>query len=318
MLKSKFIAAGVFLLLIGLAGELLGRYFGLTSFPLYEASDAYEYIHAPNQKVRIYGNWYITNEHSMRSKPLSEADSTIILLIGDSLINGGNATDHDSLASTMLEISLSDYFNSNVRVLNIAEGSWGPDNAAAYIKERGVFNADMIMLVFSSADAFDNMQHEPIVGVHGQYPDKQAFIAWEKIIEKGWGRILEYSGVKHDKKKNTDLTIKAAEVFNPGFEKFKQLSDSSSIPLHFYLHVGQDELEKGMLQDSGKLIVDFCRKNGIPYTIELDRNINKTHYIDKIHYNNRGQKFLAENLFPIIRDKIMNKHGLIAAKENPR
>ncbi|WP_224999708.1 hypothetical protein [Cesiribacter sp. SM1] len=318
MLKRSILIGSILLLMFLLAGELIGRYYGLTSFPLYQASDAYEYIHVPNQKVKIYGKLYQTNEYSMRSKPLSESDSTVILLIGDSLVNGGNATDQDSLASTILENQLSHFFNRSIRVLNIAEGSWGPDNAAAYIQEHGVFNADLILLVFSSADAFDNMKHEPVVGVHGQYPDKQASLAWEMIVKKGWGRVKDYLSIKADKSDtNTALKIEVADEFNPGFQKFKELSDTTAIPLHFYLHVGQDELQNGRLDDDGSLIIDFCQENGIPYTIELGKKIDKSHYMDKIHYNDKGQKFLADNLFPIIKDKILERSILASTKEVP-
>ncbi len=318
MLKRNLIVGGSLFLFILITGELLGRYYGLTAYPLYQASEAYEYIHAPNQHVRIYGNLYQTNEFSMRSKPLSEDDSTIVLLIGDSLVNGGNATDHDSLASTILENSLSNYFRSNVRVLNIAEGSWGPDNAAAYIREKGVFNADLILLVFSSGDAFDNMQHTPVVGIHGQYPDKYAPLAWELILSKGWGRIKYYLGIKTtNSNPNEPVHEIVEEVFNPGFQAFKNLSDSTAIPLHFYLHAGVKELERGALEDSGKLIIDFCQQYNIPYTIELDKNIDRSHYMDKVHYNNKGQKFLAANLFPVIRQELEKQSVFATAHHRP-
>lgn len=319
MLKKTIIAGGALLLLFLflVTGELAGRYYGLTSFPLYQASEAYEYIHIPNQKVRIYGKWYETNEFSMRSKPLLPTDTTVVLLIGDSIINGGNATDHDSLASSILEERLSRYFSGRVRVLNIAESSWGPDNAAAYIKEHGIFNADLILLVFSSADAFDNMEHKPIVGIHSQYPDKQAYLAWEKIIEKGTGRIKYFFGIKsNNQTESREGKAFTEEIFSTGFQDFKTLSDTTSVPLHFYLHAGVKEIIAKKREDSGDLIIDFCQKNNIPYTIELDKSVDQSHYMDKIHFNDKGQKFLADNLFPLIVTELSREPGLALRQGN--
>lgn len=58
------------------------------------------------------------------TRPLQESDPIIVLLIGDSILNGGNTTEQDNLESTILESMLSTYFDRSVRVLNMAVGSW--------------------------------------------------------------------------------------------------------------------------------------------------------------------------------------------------
>src|SRR5690606_4773773 len=119
------------LLLVVTGTELVLRYaFGFCNAPLYVAHPQYEYMYAPKQEVIRFGNRIVTNSLSMRSKELSPADSIVVLLIGDSVVNGGSLTDQDSLASTLLENSLSTALQQSVRVLNISAGSWGPDNGA--------------------------------------------------------------------------------------------------------------------------------------------------------------------------------------------
>src|SRR5687768_4522765 len=98
----------VVLLVLLVATELVARFvLGLGELPVYVASKEYEYIYAPGQDVKRFGNHILTNEFSMRSAPLSKADKVRILKFGDSVINGGAQTDHDSLASTILEKQLS-------------------------------------------------------------------------------------------------------------------------------------------------------------------------------------------------------------------
>src|ERR1041384_4426338 len=100
-MKKKFKRSIVILLILLVGTELFARfYLGLGDPPLYIEDKEFEYIYAPDQDVMRFGNHVMTNEFSMRSKPLSPNDKIRILKIGDSIINGGAQTDQDSLAST--------------------------------------------------------------------------------------------------------------------------------------------------------------------------------------------------------------------------
>lgn len=125
------------ILLLFLAGltEIILRYkYGFCNAPLYISDPDFEYIYAPNQNAKRFGNVIQTNSLSMRSKEVSPSDSLVILLIGDSVVNGGNLTDQDSIATTILEKRFVKKYGKKIRVLNISAGSWGPDNIAAFLK----------------------------------------------------------------------------------------------------------------------------------------------------------------------------------------
>jgi hypothetical protein len=280
-----------------LVGEGIGRYFGLCDYPLYTESRNYEYIHAPNQKHKIYGNNFATNSWSMRSKPLDlQSDTTVILLIGDSVINGGNLTDQDSLASTLLEEWLSQCAKRTIRVLNISAGSWGPDNAAAYLKEQGTFDADAMVLVCSSHDAYDNMTFTEVVGKHPQFPKSQAYFAWEKLWERGWQHLQQYF------RKSTKLTEAPAHdpPFNTGFASLQFIASKNGIPLVLFLHPSLQELKTNKMAIMAAPIVQFCDTENISLTKGLEVGADQSHYRDQIHYTEKGQRFLAETLFPVL------------------
>jgi lysophospholipase L1-like esterase len=306
MVKLFWVAIGV-LCLVFLMGEAAGRYYGLHSAPLYVASKEYEYIHAPNQKRTIYGNSFQTNEFSMRSRTFSRADTITVLMIGDSVINGGNLTDQDSLASTILEKALSTYFKLNIRVLNISSTTWGPDNGAAYVAKHGLFNADLICLVVSSHDAYDNMTHVPIVGISPDHPSKQNLLAWTSMLRKGLHQITSRLQPEEDPIVFKPTPPIEAESFNTGFAYFSNLRDHSSLPLLVYLHSTQMEIAEGKLMYQGQQIVKFCERNHIPLIMELEKGITEGYYRDYIHFNQRGQKFLADCLYPVFRDKIADR-----------
>lgn len=280
--------------------EVVGQMAGLTSYPLYVESSEYEYIMAPNQQLSVFGNHISTNEFSMRSKPISDSDSLVVLLIGDSIINGGTLTDQDSLASSILEEQLSKKLRKRVRVLNISAGSWGPDNGFAYVKKFGTFNAKLICLVVNSHDAHDNMNFEKEVGVNTQYPDKQFTFATEKLIQKGIQFIkLRYFTETPSLKMSGDLGISKGIKFNAGFKEFKDLSVKEHIPLYIFLHHARSEMVTKVMEPDGKEVVEFAKKNQIPIFIELNNTKTDSSYFrDFIHYNEKGQKWLASVLYP--------------------
>lgn len=282
-------------LAVFVVGELIGRYYGLTSYPLFIANPGFEYISAPNQDVYIYGRHFRTNQYSQRSEPLHESDTLVYLLIGDSVVYGGNAVDQDSLASTILERQLRRKTGRPIRVLNISSKEWGPDNAAAYIHQYGAFSADKIILVVSSHDAYDTMTFTPVVGIREGFPAQNTRLAWTKLIEKGWliisARLREASG-------QVDTSgLAQSERFNSGFDSFRKLTDSLHIPLIMYLHKTTYEVQSGNLEVGGKEIRMYCRQYHIPF---IEGNENEKLYDDYIHFNESGQRFLGDKLYPIL------------------
>ncbi len=105
------------MLFLTIFGEIAMRLFGFCNSPLYYNNPYTGYNLVANQNVRRFGNKFSTNEFSMRSSSLSDGEYRI-LLIGDSVLNGGVQTDQEKLASTMLDKKYSDEFN-DVRVLNL-------------------------------------------------------------------------------------------------------------------------------------------------------------------------------------------------------
>ena len=302
-MKKRVIVTVSVLSIIIISVELIGRWCGLTSVPLYVASDQFEYISKPNQDVTIYRNRFATNEYSMRSDPIEKNDTTVVLLIGDSVLFGGSQVDQDSLASTILEKKLSRTLNRQIRVLNISAKSWGPDNAAAYVRRYGTFNADMIVLVFSSGDAHDGMTFKPVVGLTDTYPDKNVQWAWEKIMSFA-PEILRVLWLKRDPKAlNRELMIGNSPEFNSGFAYFDSLTKAKCIPFGIYLHKTTDEIGRGKQDKGGNEIIAFCKQRHIPL---IQANEQPSMYIDNIHLNMKGHRLLAQFLFPFLQSHLQS------------
>lgn len=281
--------------------ELILRFaFGFCDALLYRESDKYEYIAQPNQDRHRFGAHIYYNSYSQRN---GEPDSTKVrvLGLGDSVIFGGTWMNQDSLASTLFSEA------TGTQMLNISAGSWGPDNCAAYLKEKGTFGASAMILVCSSHDAFDVMTHVPVVGVVPTYPDRQYKLAWAELIDRYivprirmvfWKTKVKLDPdqqvVKNIEFKNT-VRQKSA-LFDKGFDQLLEIAREKNIPMAIYLHAEQDEVKAGSYNEMGQMIIKWAAAHGVRLVEGLKAGEKENMYHDKIHFNEAGQRFMATQL----------------------
>lgn len=277
--------------------ELVLRIFwGFCDAPLSVSSKNYEYIFAPSQRHVRFGNTVSYNSHSQRNSEINN-NMTPILCLGDSVLNGGVQTDDSELATSIVTST------TRYQCLNISAGSWGPDNCAAYLCEKGVFHSKMMILVVSSHDAFDNMDFVPVVGVSPTHPAKQYTLA---IVEL-WDRYLTSRVINYFfKKKITDPDEKVSQritkngkSFNSGFNQLLNIARENNMKFIIYLHPEKEELHHKKYNEQGNLIIKWAHDNKIFLFLGIDR-MEKNDYRDNIHINSRGQEKLAYALIEII------------------
>lgn len=162
-----------------LIGELVARYgIGLGTPPLSVAHEKIEYMFVPDQDVQRFGNRQLYNEYGMRSPPLDAwGDDRRVIVFGDSVLNGGNLTDHNKLATT-----IAGEVNGDATFANVSAGSWGPGNMLGYIETFGLFDADTVILVLSSHDKGDPPSFQPLDP--NTHPTERPLSA----IVEGWTR----------------------------------------------------------------------------------------------------------------------------------
>lgn len=286
----------------------LREHFGLCNAVLYQSSDNYEYIAQPNQDRYRFGAHIYYNSYSQRNE---EPDSTKvrILGLGDSVLFGGTWMDQDSLATTLFNKE------TGMQMLNISAGSWGPDNCAAYLKEKGAFDAKAMILVCSSHDAYDTMSFVPVVGIYPNYPDKQYRLAIIELLDRYLIPRIQYFYKKQKAKLDPDATVikaateqsvaKKSALFNPGFGQLKKIADSLDIPFGIYLHAEKGELEKGKYNDMGTEICKWAEDNNVLLIKGLESGEETYMYKDVIHYNEKGQRHLAD-ILKVLTEELLN------------
>lgn len=189
------IAAGItiaVLLCVLIACELYARFsLGLGDPPLWMADPEIEYLQKPSTRYLRGGKRVEYNAYSMRCRDFpqhkTDPNELRVLLVGDSIVNGGAKTDQADIASALIERALADRTDRPVLVANIGANSWGPPNWQAYLKRFGLFDADVVVLVVNSYDYADAPTFKPL---GKKRPEHKPLLAIQEIAEKYLPRLM--------------------------------------------------------------------------------------------------------------------------------
>lgn len=185
--------------LIGLtvAAEIGARtVLGLGDPPLYALDPQIEYLLVPSRTYRRLGNTYKVNAYSMRADEFpprkSSPDELRVLVIGDSIVNGGVRVDQGLIATEVLKRSLSSRLRRPVVVGNASAGSWGPPNELAWLERFGTLEADVVLVVLNSPD-YEDVPGQDYIG--SAWPRRTPVLALEELVGVyGWRALCKVTG----------------------------------------------------------------------------------------------------------------------------
>jgi lysophospholipase L1-like esterase len=304
----------VALLALTAAGELFARFaLGLGDPPLSMSHPTIEYMFRPDRTYQRFGHTVKYNAYSMRSEDFpptkASADELRVLMLGDSVINGGNLTDQRELASERLKRRLRQQLDRPVVVGNISAGSWGPGNLDAYIEQFGTFDADVAVLVLSSHDWTDRRSFKPRVGVNPSFPSESPTLALTEGFFRYLPRYLpEFSSDDSDagddggdRGASSQLQSQVpAETTEAAIVSLIGRFQRRGIPVLLAQHASRAELT-GDWQRGHDRIRAVAREQGatvVPlapaYRAAIERG--ERLYRDGLHPNPAGQRVMAERL----------------------
>ncbi len=305
-----------------LCGEIFARYYlGLGSPPLFIPHQKIEYMYKPNQNVYRFGNHFIINQYGMRTPPFSikkKNNEYRIMVFGDSILNGGNLTDHADLATNILMKKLNRLDSTNIIIGNISAGSWGPGNWLAYAMEYGFFEAEVIVLVISSHDYVDTPTFHALDENH---PTEQPVSALLEGLIRYLPRYITLAGTDNINTTPLDQFVASANELDEkkalsDLKKFLTLAKNNSNRVIVLQHWEKAEIKQGFANAGNKKIRAICKQAGIlPVSLEpyfrqsIEKNI--TPYRDYIHPNLTGQKLIAEAILENISNNSLLKKSNI-------
>jgi lysophospholipase L1-like esterase len=189
-------AGGIALFLLLLVVELWLRLaFGLGNPALLQADPHIGYRYQPNQDLVRFGKRIAYNQYSQRSDPVTldkPPGRLRILMVGDSVLNGGNPIDQSQTITELLEQQLT-AAGQAAEVLNASAGSWGPGNEWAYLQQFGLFNSDAVILQVGANDLAQPTSVSSRVGHDPNFPDRKPLLALQDaLVRYGWPLVQRY------------------------------------------------------------------------------------------------------------------------------
>lgn len=300
-MKKVIYSTAVVGLLLG-GGELFARFvLGLGDPPISISDSEVDYLFAPNQNCNRFGNAIIYNNYSMRTGfDITNDERKRIFVVGDSVVNGGALTDHNRLATTLLQNELGDDY----AVCNVSAGSWGIGNYVAYFNK----NCELLDggggVLFLEINSHDLWEDDPKMTAGANVGNdvflidrKPACALWEGLNRYLLPRIRRYFKVAKINNK-VDVVHWEEDAYNKSAQyNLRMLDKIFSMPFEkkfLVIHRTRQETESGAVSVGEKAFRDSAQSYDVPILLlELDP---ASDYRDVIHLNDNGQHKLYKLL----------------------
>ena len=269
----------------------LGWWFGLGR-PVRLLADAeMEYRLAPDQATTRRGSRIEINGLGMRSSnfPAERGAATglRVLVLGDSVLFGGAATDQAELATEILADRLSSRLGSAVEVGNASAGSWGPANWRGFLRRHGSLDADLVVVVASSHDAADT----PTRDWTPPPPLNPALPALHEL----WRRLNPPQAPASAPARDAPAPGSAL----PDLDLLLEEVERAGTPVRVLPFFTRSEASRGASSESSAQIRQRALRTGTPPDLAepvARGDWTADAYRDELHPNSVGQRILADRL----------------------
>ncbi|MGK7889384.1 MAG: SGNH/GDSL hydrolase family protein [Leptolyngbyaceae cyanobacterium] len=326
MLKLVALGCGLLFLCGALLEGFLRVGLGLGTPLLYLADDQMGYLLAPNQAVWRRGNHIVINRYSMRGEDIDpeRSPSTLrILLLGDSIANGGWWTPQEQTISALSQEKWRDWGQTQglptVEVLNASANSWGPRNELAYLEKFGTFEAQLLILLINTDDLFATAPTPKKVGLDPNYPQRSPGLALIELYHRYIrARLVRptLATLNQEQGDRVGLNLEAIEHI----EAIASHADSQFILAHTPLlrelgtpgprnyEIAARQRLTDLAQVQGWTYIDFLEPfNGVE---EFNGAEDGTQlYWDHIHLNTVGNQFVVEAIAKHAMIRLKSKFG---------
>lgn len=283
------LAFGLFLY-VAIGAEIFCRYYlGLGTPPLSIAHPTIEYLFAPDQELSRFGNRIVYNHWSMRNEQFSETNDTgqaRIMVIGDSVVNGGSLSDHSNLATTILT-------DDKTLYMNVSAGSWGPANELAYLQTFGFFDAKALIVVLSGHDASDLPTFAPLDP--NILPQARPWLALGEAIERYLPRHLP----RHTAK--ASVTLPTRNIDLSPLRTMIELAKAKGLPVCIILHHTKADRLSGTIDQGLDAIQSVAKAHGAKIIDDKSFLDPETSYRDDIHVSDKGQRDISLALLDCLK-----------------
>ena len=261
--NGSYLAA--LLLVTGLLLEVLSRIIiGLGDPPIVILDSKIEYMIRPSSSYVRWGNVIEYNAFGMRSPEINSEkspDTYRVMLLGDSVLNGGPAIGQNETIPYVLRRIAPSICGQSTEFLSVSCGGWGARNMLEYLRKFGTFGADQIILLLNSTDAVDVASYLSDYGP--DFPLKKPLSAAVEGFERYLPRFLPFDvWWMRDRRLRTILPkAKLLEQAREDLTELLNFIKSRNIPLNVAIHFGQTEHPDAHLENIEFLEGTLARAN---------------------------------------------------------
>jgi lysophospholipase L1-like esterase len=280
---------------------------GLGNPPLSQADSDTGYRFQPNQKITRFGKKIEYNQYSQRSEPINPQKPqqiSRILIIGDSVTNGGSPTDQTQTITEQLESKLSST-KAKFEVLNASAGSWGIGNQLGYLRKFGTFESNAVIIQIGTHDLTQPTSTSERVGRNPKYPTHPPLLATQEVITR---YILPklFSSLKSDSEIPQVSETEHNQQFQQNMQSLKamvSLIRAKQTPVIVLFTPSRADLLPS--PNTPKYKSEFfqvLKQLEIPVVdshtawSKLPATTVKSYYRDKVHFKETGNQAVAELL----------------------
>ncbi|MBE9139346.1 SGNH/GDSL hydrolase family protein [Nodosilinea sp. LEGE 07088] len=289
---------------VAIAELFLRRRYGLGTPPLYVADIRTGYRLAPNQRLRRRGRRIEINQYSMRGPAIARqrpTDTLRVLMLGDSIVNGGWWTDQSELLSLRVQQALAapDLPGCKaVEVLNASANSWGPRNELGYVLRFGTFDAQVVLLVLNTDDLFAIAPHSCDLGRNPQYPTRRPPLAlWEALSRsRSYKPSPELQALHDQPGDRVGVNLEAIRQLHQTVQAAQGQLLLAMTPLRREL---EGEGPRDYERVARQRLTHFAHSQAIPYLdfLLLLKSTNYAPlYFDHIHLSTEGNSWVGQSI----------------------
>lgn len=276
--------------------EIAIRLSGIVDFPLYDANNKIGYIPKPNQSGSFLRShdWQF-NSLSMGAPEFKPTASVDVLLIGDSVVLGGNPyRQADRLGPQLQKIS-------GENVWPISAGSWALRNELHYLNSHltVVSSIDQLIFVLNSAD-FEEASSWSCEETH---PRSHPVYATAYVIKK---YLYNWSPCKATP---VDLKVPSGD-WKAELKEFLQNNPTIGKKVSFFLYPDKAEATNETLR--AQKLEDYATELAVSgaeeiFSVGRDPRWNELFYRDGIHPTEKGTEVLAHIIHSPMQEDILLK-----------
>jgi len=284
-----------------LAEGFLRFVLGLGNPVLIAPDPACEYIIKPDQHLHRFFAYTSTNHYGMRSDevpPYRDPSHLRIMFVGDSLTYGTSRVDQSKIFTEILHRKLPSIVHKPVDVLNASAGAWAPDNEVSYIRSRGIFQSDIVVLVLNDGDVTQPRATMQEVGEES--PSSRPATAIGELWTRYMKPRLLHSFVKIDA--GTSIAPDAAEVVGSNLRDLDAadslVSEGGARLVIVFLPFRLDVPEKSARAQV--IIRDWCAAHHVAMldltATEQPYSISDLDLDNGYHFNANGNSIVADGI----------------------